>query len=108
MVPGTCWPITVLTSYGIFSAGTSAAIAFTPFFFCLTDIVPGNSAAMNLALAMLPWKLIWGLNMRKQERIGVAVTMSCGVLYVPCLPYPATYPGELCASQRLQGGRYCR
>lgn len=38
------------------------------------------SAAMDVTLTLLPWKLIWGLNMKKQERIGIAVAMSCGIL----------------------------
>jgi hypothetical protein len=35
---------------------------------------------MDITLALLPWKLIWKLQMKKQEKIGVAVAMSCGVL----------------------------
>jgi hypothetical protein len=35
---------------------------------------------MDIALALLPWKLIWNLQMRKQEKIGVAFAMSCGLL----------------------------
>jgi hypothetical protein len=38
------------------------------------------SAAMDFTLALLPWKLIWGLQMKKKEKVGVAVAMSCGVL----------------------------
>jgi len=29
---------------------------------------------------MLPWKVIWALQMKKVEKIGVAVAMSMGVL----------------------------
>ncbi len=35
---------------------------------------------MDLALALLPWKLIWNLQMKKKEKFGVAVAMSCGIL----------------------------
>ncbi|KAF6798759.1 integral membrane protein [Colletotrichum musicola] len=59
MVPGTCWDRHVLVNYDIFSAA--------------------YSAAMDLTLAILPWKLIWGLQMRKQEKFGVALAMSCGI-----------------------------
>jgi len=59
-VPGTCWPIEVVINYDIFSAV--------------------YSGAMDIALALLPWKLIWNLQMRKKEKIGVAVAMSMGVL----------------------------
>jgi hypothetical protein len=34
---------------------------------------------MDITLAMLPWKLIWGLQMRRQEKVGVAFAMSCGL-----------------------------
>ena len=36
---------------------------------------------MDLTLAMLPWKVIWKLQMRRAEKIGIAVAMSMGVLY---------------------------
>lgn len=38
------------------------------------------SAAMDFILAMLPWPLIWGLQMKKKEKFGIAVAMSLGVL----------------------------
>jgi len=34
---------------------------------------------MDITLALLPWRLIWGLQMKMKEKIGVAVAMSCGV-----------------------------
>lgn len=37
------------------------------------------SAIMDLILAIIPWKLIWGLQMRKQEKIGISIAMSFGV-----------------------------
>jgi len=42
---------------------------------------------MDISLALLPWKLIWRLQMKRQEKIGVAFAMSCGVLYVNQTPY---------------------
>lgn len=59
-VDGRCWSPTVIVHYNIFSAA--------------------YSALMDLSLALLPWKLIWGLQMKKKEKIGVAVAMSCGIL----------------------------
>jgi len=56
---GTCWSPEVIVNYNIFSAA--------------------YSAFMDLTLALLPWKLIWGLQMKRKEKIGVAVAMSCGV-----------------------------
>lgn len=37
------------------------------------------SAAMDFTLALLPWKIIWALQMKRVEKIGVAVAMSMGV-----------------------------
>jgi len=31
-------------------------------------------------LAMIPWKVIWGLQMKRTEKVGVAIAMSCGLL----------------------------
>jgi len=39
----------------------------------------GYSGAMDIVLALLPWKLVWPLNMRKKEKIGVIIAMSMGV-----------------------------
>ncbi|KAL1652597.1 hypothetical protein SLS61_004903 [Didymella pomorum] len=38
------------------------------------------AAAMDISLALLPWKVLWGLQMRKTEKIGVCVAMSLGIL----------------------------
>ncbi|KAK1756994.1 hypothetical protein QBC47DRAFT_451496 [Echria macrotheca] len=58
-VEGTCWPDHIVVEYDIFSAA--------------------YSGVMDVVLAMIPWKLIWGLQMRKQEKIGVIVAMSMGI-----------------------------
>ena len=44
------------------------------------------SAAMDITLALLPWTVIWGLQMKLQEKVGVAIAMSCGILYVSACP----------------------
>jgi len=36
-------------------------------------------ALMDFTLAFLPWKLVWALQMRRVEKIGVTVAMSMGV-----------------------------
>ncbi|KAB5559648.1 hypothetical protein GE09DRAFT_62430 [Coniochaeta sp. 2T2.1] len=36
------------------------------------------SAAMDFLLALLPWKLLYGMRMRKTEKFGIAVAMSMG------------------------------
>ncbi|OAK93865.1 hypothetical protein IQ06DRAFT_287418 [Phaeosphaeriaceae sp. SRC1lsM3a] len=38
------------------------------------------SALMDVSLALLPWKIIWGLQMRTAEKIGVCIAMSLGIL----------------------------
>jgi hypothetical protein len=59
-VPGTCRDTGGVIYYGIFNAAWCAAADF--------------------ALALLPWYLIWGLQLRLREKIGVGVAMSMGVL----------------------------
>ncbi|SPO06445.1 uncharacterized protein DNG_09135 [Cephalotrichum gorgonifer] len=59
LTPGTCWDPNIVPNYNIFSSS--------------------YSAAMDIVLAMLPWTVIWGLQMKKKEKIGVAVAMSCGI-----------------------------
>jgi len=38
------------------------------------------SAAMDFTLALLPWKLLWNLQMVKKEKLGVAVAMGFGFM----------------------------
>lgn len=49
-----------------------------------TDMVvtPAYSAASDFLLALIPWTLLIGLQMKKPEKIGVGVAMSMGFLYV--------------------------
>ncbi len=58
--PGTCFPIDRLIEYNMFSAA--------------------YSAAMDIMLALLPWKIVWAAKLRRSESIGVAVAMSMGFL----------------------------
>lgn len=59
-VEGTCWPASILINYGIFNAAWCTAADF--------------------ALALLPWKLIWGLQLKFREKLGVGIAMSMGIL----------------------------
>lgn len=59
---GHCWDIVAVTNYGIFNAA-----------WC---------TAADIYLALLPWNVLWGLQMRLHEKIGVGIAMSMGVLYV--------------------------
>ncbi|KAK3990830.1 hypothetical protein QBC44DRAFT_58099 [Cladorrhinum sp. PSN332] len=57
--PGQCWPKYVQVHYNIFTAV--------------------YSGAMDIILALVPWKLIWSLTMNRKEKCGVLVAMSMGV-----------------------------
>jgi hypothetical protein len=59
-IEGTCWDKNVIIYYGIFNAAWCVMADF--------------------ALALMPWSLIWGLQMRLQEKIGVGIAMSMGLL----------------------------
>ncbi|GAB1317461.1 hypothetical protein MFIFM68171_07671 [Madurella fahalii] len=56
---GECWPKGTQIQYNIFTAI--------------------YSGAMDIVLAVLPWKIIWTLTMNKKEKFGVLVAMSMGV-----------------------------
>lgn len=60
MVDGQCWDPNINISYGIFASVYSG----------LSD----------LALAILPWQVVMGLNLKMKEKIGVALAMSMGAL----------------------------
>jgi hypothetical protein len=38
------------------------------------------SGIADLALALLPWKIIWCLPVRRRDKIGLVAVMSLGVL----------------------------
>ena len=59
-IEGKCWDTNVVVYYGIFNAAWCVVADF--------------------ALALMPWSLIWGLQMRLQEKIGVGIAMSMGLL----------------------------
>lgn len=46
----------------------------------VADSVEAYSAIVDFILALLPWKIIMGLQMKRHEKIGVAVAMSLGLL----------------------------
>jgi len=59
-IEGTCWDNDAVTAFSMFAAG--------------------YSALMDFVLALLPWKLVKNLQMKRREKIGVALAMSMGVL----------------------------
>ncbi|KAJ5811030.1 hypothetical protein N7447_010546 [Penicillium robsamsonii] len=58
-IPSECWPSYVFTNLSLF--------------------VGAYSAAQDFVLALLPWTIVWNLQMRKKEKFGVAVAMSLGI-----------------------------
>ena len=63
----------------------------------------GYSALMDIVLALLPWKVIWPLNMRKKEKIGAIVAMSMGVFagitgIIKLVQTPRMKEGDVCKS----------
>lgn len=47
---------------------------------------------MDFVLAILPWHVIMGLNMKRKEKLTVAFGLSLGILYVLSLhPRPNTF-----------------
>ncbi|KAK3385617.1 hypothetical protein B0H63DRAFT_501452 [Podospora didyma] len=58
-VNGTCWDARVNAYYGVF-AGV-------------------YSGVMDIVLACLPWAIVWKLQMKRKEKIGVGIAMSMGI-----------------------------
>jgi len=37
---------------------------------------------MDILLALIPWTILWGLQMKRQEKLAAGIAMSMGILYV--------------------------
>ncbi|KAI1158275.1 hypothetical protein F5B18DRAFT_641503 [Nemania serpens] len=57
-IPGSCWPKATLIRYNAFASAYSGAV--------------------DILLALLPWKIIWTMDMNKKERFGAICAMSLG------------------------------
>ncbi|KAK2046282.1 hypothetical protein LZ31DRAFT_583493 [Colletotrichum somersetense] len=57
--PGSCWRKSIPVNYNVFATS--------------------YSGAMDIVLAILPWRILWSLTMTKREKLGVLVAMSMGV-----------------------------
>jgi hypothetical protein len=80
-VQGNCWDKHVMLYYNIFSGA--------------------YSAAMDFALALLPWQLLMTLQMKKKEKIGAGIAMSMGLLagiaaIVKTIMLPKLYSDDMC------------
>ncbi|KAJ5747843.1 uncharacterized protein N7511_009539 [Penicillium nucicola] len=58
-IPSECWPSHVFTNFSLF--------------------VGAYSGAQDFILALLPWTIVWNLQMKKKEKFGVAFAMSLGI-----------------------------
>ena len=72
---GECWDGRATVGYGIFNAAWCVAADF--------------------ALALLPWKLVWGLRLRLREKVGVGIAMSMGLLAGICAIVKGAYLVQL-------------
>ena len=59
---------------------------------------------MDFVLALLPWQVIWKLQMKRNEKLGVALAMSMGILSVTLLSNLRKIHLE---THRLQRRGYC-
>lgn len=79
-IPGECINKNPSVVYGRFQAGkqTTPDTVYLDISRLTWDAV--WSASMDVCLALMPWKILWGLQMRTAEKLGVCVAMSLGVL----------------------------
>jgi hypothetical protein len=47
---------------------------------------------MDFVLALLPWSLLWKLQMNKREKVGIVVAMSMGIMSVTPKPLLSLLP----------------
>jgi hypothetical protein len=80
ILPGTCIDKGPSVRYARFQASKTTTLI--P---CATSEVLTNPvwvALMDISLALLPWKILWGLSMRMTDKLGVCLAMSLGLLCV--------------------------
>lgn len=61
-IPSKCWPTYVFTDFSLF--------------------VGAYSGAQDFVLALIAWTLVWNLQMKKKEKLGVGIALSLGILCV--------------------------
>jgi hypothetical protein len=72
-----CWPTNVFEIIAIVAGckWTPSGLRITN-----TDQTSAYSGCMDFVLALLPWMILWKLEMKKREKVGIALAMSMGVL----------------------------
>ncbi|EOA89242.1 hypothetical protein ACJQWK_09309 [Exserohilum turcicum] len=73
--PNACWDSDSAFQFGVFNSAWSAATDF--------------------ALALLPWPLIWRIQLKFREKIGVSIAMSMGMLAGICAIIRGVYQVQL-------------
>lgn len=86
---GVCW--LDFTSVGLTMGGKRATVEVERN--AVANPATAWSAAMDFVLAILPWHVVLGLNMKRKEKLTVAFGLSLGILYVflsrtPHSPHP--------------------
>jgi hypothetical protein len=79
----TCWPVEIVERYQMFTS--SACPSEREHVPCEKPTNKDDSVysgILDIALAILPWWIIWHVTINKREKIGALVAMSMGVLYV--------------------------
>ncbi|KAF2637743.1 hypothetical protein P280DRAFT_95766 [Massarina eburnea CBS 473.64] len=84
-IEGECWDAEAIVAYGIFNAAWCTWIDF--------------------ALALLPWKLVWGLQLTIKERVGVGIAMSMGLLAGVCAVVKGMYLMQLAEADFYFNGK---
>lgn len=79
--PGRCLPRQVINGYNMAASGIAQlSLSSLRGLEAHSLSHPGYSAAMDILLALLPWKIVSSLTMTGKARFGVAFAMSLGVL----------------------------
>lgn len=75
-VTGKCWSRDAVIGYHIFSGSEfpESPLVGTP------NSMIVWSAAVDLTLVFFPWKLLWGAQVLRTEKLGIAAAMSMGIL----------------------------
>lgn len=82
LADGECWPVSVTVNYSMFVGGKLNTTCSLKRHMSWGLTSPACSAFSDFALALLPWRLLLRFNMYNREKIGVAICMSMGILYV--------------------------
>jgi hypothetical protein len=86
-IPGTCWDPRVAVYYGVFAGSMTIAPLQRAIVLKWLKIALVYSGVMDITLSFLPWTVLWGLQMKPKEKLGIGLAMSMGVLLVTYLQF---------------------